>query len=67
MSFENIILTGIVVVLAFMLFRSSDKTPTKRKKPTMPSHKIRFVSEQTGEVIEMRLIDNSQKLKKEFS
>ena len=67
MSFENIILTGIVVVLAFMLFRSSDKTPAKRKKPTMPSHKIRFVSEQTGEVIEMRLIDNSQKLKKEFS
>lgn len=65
MSFENIILTGIVVVLAYMLFKSSDK-PTGKKQRTVSS-KIRFVSEQTGEVIEMRLIDNSHKLKKEFN
>ncbi len=67
MSFENIILTGIVVVLAYMLFRSPEKGASRKRKPTTPAHKIRFVSEQTGEVIEMRLIDNSHKFKKELS
>ena len=67
MSFENIILTGIVVVLAFMLFRSPNKETSRRRKSSTPAHKIRFVSEQTGEVIEMRLIDNSHKFKKELS
>lgn len=66
MSFENIILTGIVIVLAFVLFRYSDKPAGKTKK-MLPQHKIRFVSEKTGEVIEMHLIDTASTSKKQMN
>ncbi len=66
MSFENIILTGIVIVLAFVLFRYSDK-PTPKTKKTLPPHKIRFVSEKTGEVIEMHLIETASSSKKQIN
>ena len=67
MSVENIILFGIVIVLGIMLFRSSEKSTSSKRKTGQFSGKIRFISEQTGEVIEMNLIDQSKKSVKEFS
>ncbi len=67
MSFENIILTGIVLVLCYMLFKYTDKPVSTKKKSSKLPQKIRFISEQTGEVIEMKFIDNSNKSKKEYS
>lgn len=67
MSIENIVLFGIVLVLCVMLFRYSDSPASKKRKTNQMPNKIRFVSEQTGEVIEMNLIDQTKKSLKEFS
>lgn len=67
MSFENIVLLGIVIVLGIMLFKQSEAPASKNKKREQITGKIRFISEQTGEVIEMNLIDHSKKSVKEFS
>ena len=56
MSFENIVLAGIVLTLCYMLFKNTDKPVSKKKNLNQPLHKIRFISEQTGEVIEMKFI-----------
>ena len=67
MSFENIVLAGIVLTLCYMLFKNTDKPVSKKKNLNQPLHKIRFISEQTGEVIEMKLIDKSNKSQKQFN
>lgn len=67
MSIENIVLFGIVLILCVMLFRYSDSSTSKKRKPNQMPNKIRFISEQTGEVIEMNLIDQTKKSLKEFS
>ena len=67
MSLENIVLTGIVIVLCYVLFKYSDKPVSKKRKSSPVPQKIRFISEETGEVIEMKFIDNSRKSKKEYS
>ena len=67
MSFENIVLLGIVIVLGIMLFKQSEAPTSKNKKREQITGKIRFISEQTGEVIEMNLVDHSKKSLKEFS
>ncbi len=67
MSFENIVLFGLVIVLCVMLFKYSDTPASKKGKRTTLPGKIRFISEQTGEVIEMDLIDQTKKSLKEFS
>lgn len=67
MSFENIVLLGIVLVLGIMLFKHSDAPASKKRKRGQIPGKIRFISEQTGEIIEMNLIDQSKKSIKEFS
>ena len=67
MSLENIVLTGIVIVLCYVLFKYSDKPVSKKRKSSQVPQKIRFISEETGEVIEMKFIDNSRKSKKEYS
>lgn len=54
MSFENVILSLIVFVLFIMLYRYSEK-PTKTKNTP---NKIRFMSEKTGEIFEMKVINN---------
>lgn len=67
MSIENIILFGLVIVLCVVLYRYSDNTSSQKKKLNKMPNKIRFISEQTGEVIEMNLIDQAKKSLKEFS
>ena len=67
MSFENIVLAGIVLTLCYMLFKNTEKPVSKKKKLNHPLQKIRFVSEQTGEIIEMKLIDKSNKTQKQFN
>ncbi len=67
MSFENIVLLGIVLVLGFMLFKHTDTPASKKRNRGQIPGKIRFISEQTGEIIEMNLIDQSKKSIKEFS
>ncbi len=67
MSFENIVLLGIVLVLGIMLFKHTDAPSSKKRNRGQIPGKIRFISEQTGEIIEMNLIDQSKKSIKEFS
>lgn len=64
MSFENVVLGSIVVFLAVMLYRSIGRPEKKNAK--LPE-RIRFISEKTGQVIEMKLLEEPLKNnKKEF-
>ena len=55
MAMENLILGGIVLFLVFILYRVIGKQ--QRKQGQIPD-KLRFFSEKTGQIIEMKLIEN---------
>lgn len=60
MSLENIILGCVVVFLSIMLYRCIGNPEKSKKFP----ERIRFISEKTGQVIEMKLVEDSLKNKK---
>ncbi|MBR3913846.1 MAG: Tim44/TimA family putative adaptor protein [Alphaproteobacteria bacterium] len=53
MFIENIILGGIIAFLVFVLYKSLGKQSLKQ--PQLPE-KLRFISEKTGQVVEMKLL-----------
>lgn len=55
MSVENLILSGIVLFLMFILYKILGK---QQKKEIQLPEKLRFFSEKTGQIIEMRLMEN---------
>lgn len=63
MTYVNIILGCIVLFLAFLLYNSIGKPEKKNKK--LPD-KIRLISEKTGQIIEMKVLEESTKNSKEF-
>lgn len=50
MNFENLILIVIFCVLGYMIFKQG-------QKPEKIPHKIKFISQKTGQVVEMNLLD----------
>ena len=56
MSIENLILAGIVLFLMFILYKTLGNQ--QKKNPQLPD-KLRFFSEKTGQIIEMRLVESN--------
>ncbi|MBQ9090406.1 MAG: Tim44/TimA family putative adaptor protein [Alphaproteobacteria bacterium] len=55
MAIENLILGGIVLFLIFILYKV---VGNQQKKQGQLPDKLRFFSEKTGQIIEMKLIEN---------
>lgn len=56
MSIENLILAGIVLFLMFILYKTLGNQ--QKKNPQLPD-KLRFFSEKTGQIVEMRLVESN--------
>ncbi len=57
MSVENLILAGIVLFLVFILYKTLGN---QQKNEMQVPEKLRFFSEKTGQIIEMRLMENNE-------